>query len=80
MRRKVFVNQAGPNPRHFVRADRCSNPASTNAHAALHHPGGNRAGQRHNKIWIIIVLFRSTVAKVNHFMTGIAQFPRQIFL
>ena len=80
MRRKVFVNQAGPNPRHFVRADRCSNPAATDAHAAIHRPGGNRARQRHDKIRIVIVLFRPAVAEVNHFMSGFAQFPGQIFL
>ena len=79
MRRKVFMNQAGPNPRHFVRADRCANPTAANAHAAIHLSGSNRAGQWHNKVRIIIVLFRTTVTKVNHFMTGFAQFPGQIF-
>ena len=80
MRRKVFVNQAGPNPRHFVRADRCANPTAADAHAAIHRSGSNRAGQWHNKVRIIIVLFRTTVTKVNHFMTGFAQFSGQKFL
>ena len=80
MRRKVFVNQAGPNPRHFVRADRCTNPAATNAHTAFHRPGGNRAGQRHDEIRIVIVLFRRAVAEINHFITGCARFNGQIFL
>ena len=79
MRRKVFMNQAGPNPCHFVRADRCPNPAATNAHAAIHLSGGNCARQWHDEIGIVIVLFRATVTKVNHFMTGFAQFPGQIF-
>ena len=72
MRRKVFMNQAGANPRHFVRADGCANPTAANAHAAIHLSGSNRAGQGHNKVRIIIVLFRTTVTKVNHFMTGFA--------
>ena len=79
MRRKVFVNQAGANARHFVRADRCANPTAANAHAAIHRPGRNRAGQWHDKVWIIIIHFRTTVTKVDHFMTGFAQFPGQIF-
>ena len=64
VRRKVFVNQAGANPGHFVRADGCSNPTATDAHAAIHRPGGNRPGQRDDKIRIIIVLFRPTIAEV----------------
>ena len=80
MRRKVFVNQAGPNPRHFVRADRCPDTAATNAHAAIHRSGGNRPCQRHDKIGIVVRLSRATVAKVNRFIPGCAQFPGQIFL
>ena len=77
VRRKVFVNQAGPNPRHLVRADRCPNPAATDAHAAFHRPGGDRPRQRHDKIRVVIVLLRPAVAEVNHFIAGFAQFPGQ---
>ena len=79
VRRKVFVNQAGPDPGHFVCADRSPDTASADSNAAFHRPGGNRAGQRHDEIRIVIVLFRAAVAKVNHFMTGFAQLPSQIF-
>jgi hypothetical protein len=39
----------------------------------------NSAGQWHDKIRIIIIRFRTAVTEVNHFMTGFAQFPGQIF-
>ena len=80
VRRKGFMNQAGPNPRHFVRDDRCPNTTSTDGHAAIHLSAGNCAGQRHDKIRIIIVQLRLSVAEINHFMTGVAQHPDQIFL
>ena len=80
MRRKVFVNQAGPDPRYFVCADCRPDTTAADSNAAFHRPGGNRAGQRHDEIRIVIVLSRATVAKVNHFITGFAQLPGQIFL
>jgi len=80
MCRKGFMNQAGPNPRHFVRDDRCANTTSTNGHAALHLSAGNSSGQWHNKVRIIIVQLRLSVAEINHLMTGLAQHPDQIFL
>ena len=64
------MNQAGPNPRHFVRGDRSSNPASTDGQAALHLSTRNRARERHDKIRIIIVGRRLAVAKVNDFETS----------
>ena len=38
VRRKDFMNQAGPHPHHFVRDDRCSNATSADSHAAIHFP------------------------------------------
>ena len=78
--RKGLMNQAGPNPCHFVRDDRCPNTASTDGHAALHVSAGNCAGQRYDKIRIIVVQLRLPVAELDHFMTGLAQHPDQIFL
>ncbi len=74
------MNQTSPHSRHFVRANGCPNTAATNAHTATHRPGGNRPGQRRDKIRIVIVLFRPTVPEVNYFMSGFAQFPGQILL
>ena len=70
MRRKGFMNQAGANSRHFVRNDRCPNAASTDCQAAIHVSVGNGAGQRHDKIRIIIVHLRPSVAEIDHFMTS----------
>ncbi len=72
MRRKIFLNQAGSNPGHFVRGDGHPNPAATDAHAAIHRPGGNRPGQRDYKIWIIVVRLQLAVAKIGYFITGFA--------
>src|ERR1035441_8372628 len=55
VRRKGFMNQAGPNPRHFVCDDRCPDAASTDGYAALYVSAGDCAGQRHDKIRIIVV-------------------------
>ena len=49
VRRKGFMDQARPNPRHFVRDDRCPNATSTDGHAAIHLPASDCMGQRHNK-------------------------------
>ena len=80
VRREAFVNQTRPHPRHFVRADRCPNPTSTDGHAPLHRSAGHRAGQRPNKIWIIILRVRLLVAETYHLMTGLPQHPDQKFL
>jgi hypothetical protein len=80
MRRKVFVNQAGSNPRHFVRADGCSNPASTDAHAAIHLSAGDCTGQRNDKIRVVIAQIRPSVAEVDYFMPSLTQHPDQISL
>ncbi len=80
VRREIFMNQAGPNPRHFVRADRCPNTASTDGHAALHLSAGHRAGQRHDKIRIIIVQIQLQVAEIDHLMAGRAQLSSEMFL
>ena len=58
VRRKAFVNQTRAHPCHFIRADRCPNPAATDGHATLHLSAGHRAGQRHHKIRIIIIHIR----------------------
>ena len=41
---------------------------------------GDRPRQRHDKIRVIIVLFRPAVAEVNHFISGCTQLPGQKFL
>jgi len=79
LRRKVFMKQTGAYPRLFICVARCPDSASTHAYAAIRRPSGNRAGQWHDKIMTIIVLFRPAIAKGNHFMTDFAQFPSWIF-
>ena len=74
------MDQAGPNTRHFVRDDRCPNTTSTDGYTAIHLSASHCMGQRHNKIWIVIVQLRLSVAEIDHFMTGVAQHPDQIFL
>ena len=80
VRRKVIMNQAGPNPGDFVRDDRCPHAASTNGHATIHLPCGNCAGQRHDKIGIIVIRIQAAVAETNHFITGRAQLADQLLL
>ena len=72
VRGKSFMNQAGPNPRHFIRADRRTDSAAADSYAALHLPASNSPGQRHNKIRIIIAQLRLSVAEIDHCMTGLA--------
>jgi hypothetical protein len=79
VRRKGFMNQAGPNSLHFVRDDRCANTASTDGDAALYLSSSYGAGQRYDKIRIIVVHLRLTVAEIDHFMTGLAQHLEQMF-
>ena len=47
-------------------------PRCTNAHAAIHRPGGNRVGHWHDKVWIVIFFFRTVVTEVNHLMPNFA--------
>ena len=76
----IASNQAGPGSRHLVRDDRCPHTASTDGHAALHLSAGNRMGQRHDKIRIIIFPRRLAVAEINDIIAGLPQHSDQIFL
>ena len=62
-RRKGLMNQAGPNPRHFVRGDRCSDTASTDGYATIHFSTSDGTGQRYDKIGIVIVDFGGSSPK-----------------
>src|SRR6188472_190255 len=53
---------------------------TADGHAAIHLAASNCTGQRHNKIWIVIIRLRLPVAKVNHFIVSFRQPPDQIFL
>jgi hypothetical protein len=74
------MNQAGPNPRHFVRDDRCPNTTSTDGHTAIHLPASDCMGQRHNKIRIIVLSIQSAVTEVDYLMAGRAQLSDELFL
>ena len=78
--RKCFMDQARPNARHFVRDDRGPDTAPANGHAAVHVTTSYGAGQRSDKIRIIILRLRLSVAKIDHCITGFAQPPDQISL
>lgn len=80
VRRKGFMNQTGPNPRHFVRGDRRPHTASTDGHAALHLSAGHRAGQWHDKIRIIVISIQSAVAELDYLMASPAQLSDKLFL
>ncbi len=78
--RKLLMNQARTDSRHFVRGNGCANAAAADGHSALNFSAGNGVGQRHNKIWIIIVRAPLPVAEINYLMPGLAQLSDQIFL
>ena len=80
VRREGFMDQAGPHARYLVGDDTRTNTTAADGHAAIHLPAGDRTSQRHNKIRIIIVHLRRSVAEIDHCMTGLAQHPDQILL
>lgn len=80
VRGKSFVNQTRADAGNFVRGDRCSNSAATDGHATLHVSVGNRTGQRHDKIRIIIFRLRMSVSEIYYLITGLTQPPDQILL
>ena len=80
LRRKGLVNQAGPDPRHLVGGDRRPNAASTDGHAAIDLSAGDRAGQGHDEIRVVIVRLRLPVAEIDDFMAGGAEHRGEIFL
>jgi len=80
VRGKRFMDQTRPHTRHLVGGDRCPNTAPTDGHAARYLSAGDGAGQRHDKVRIIIVQLWLSVSKIDHFITGSAQHPDQIFL
>jgi hypothetical protein len=80
MRRKTFMNQAGPNTRHFVRGDGCSDTASTNGHASFDFSGRHRPSHGDDEIRIIIVRLRLLIAEIDHFVSTLAQQIGQVFL
>lgn len=80
VRGKSFVNQTRADAGNFVGDYASTNPAATDGHAPIHGSAGNRTGQRHDKIRIIIFRLRLAVAEINDFITGFAQFSDQILL
>jgi hypothetical protein len=80
MRRKGFMNQAGPHPRHFVRDNRCPDTTSTDGHAAIHLPASDGAGQGNNLVRIIIVWCQAAIAEVDHDVTCLLQHRDQVVL
>jgi hypothetical protein len=79
VRRKALMNQAGSNSRHFIRGDRCANTTPADGNTALDVSAAHRTGQRHDKIWIIIVHLRLSIAEIDYFMASFAQHPGQIY-
>jgi hypothetical protein len=74
------MDQARADAHHLVGGNTRSHSAATNGHAAIYPPASDCAGQLHNKIRIIIVQGRLSVAKIDHLMTGLAQHPDQMLL
>ena len=69
VRGKRFMDQARADARHLVGGDRSAHAAAANGDAAIHRAGGNRAGQWHDKIRIVIVRLRPGVSKIGHLMS-----------
>lgn len=67
---KRLMNETRANAGNFVRSDRCPNSAATDGNAPLHIAASNRAGQRHDIIWIVIVKPRVAVSEIYDFITG----------
>ena len=73
MRREGFMNQAGPDARHFVRGDRCADTAPTDGYSAFQVSASYRLGERNDKIRVVIILVRLPVAEFDHIVTDFAQ-------
>jgi len=70
MRRKVLMNQTRPYSRHLVGGDAGADASAADGHAAIHNRAGNRTGQGHDEIGIIIARLPFEVAKVRYVVTG----------
>ena len=70
MRREAFMDQAGTNSNNFVCRDRRPDTTSTDAYPSIDVSRGNRVGERHNEIRIIVVLVRLPITKIDHLVTG----------
>ena len=80
VRRKGFMNQAGPHARHLISDDTGTDATAADGHSAIHIPTSDCTGQRHNKIRIIVIRIRSAVAEIDYLMTGRAQPSDELFL
>jgi len=74
------MNQAGPNPSHFVRGNRRPDTASTNGDTPLDLPSSHRPRQRDDKIRVIIVHPRLSVPEIDYFLICFTQDFDKIFL
>jgi hypothetical protein len=70
-RRKSLMDQTCPHTWHFVGDNARPNPTAANSHAAIDCSIGNCARQRLDKVWIVIIKGRLTVAEVDYFVAGI---------
>jgi len=80
VRRKGLVNQTGADAGNLVCGDRGPDSAATDRHRPLHGSAGNRASQRHDIIWVIIVELQVAVSEINYVMTSAPQLFGEILL
>jgi hypothetical protein len=73
VRRERFMNQAGPDARHFIRGDRCSDTAPAGGYSTFQVSASHRLGERNDKIRVVIILVRLPVAEFDHVITRFAQ-------
>ena len=74
------MDQARPHPRQLVGDDARPNATATDGHATSHLPTRDCTGQRHDKIWIIVIRVQSAVAEVDYLMAGRTQPSDELFL
>src|SRR5262245_24731146 len=79
-RRKVVVNQSGPDPRDLVRTDRGADAAAAKGHSALHRARRYRAAERDDEVRIVVVGAQLVRAEIDDVVSGGAQSGGQVRL
>ena len=76
-RRKMIVNEAGPNTLDLVGTDRCPDAATTNRHAAIDCSRYHRLRKRDDDVGIVVIGHQSMRTEIHDLMTRFVELDEQ---
>lgn len=73
----MIVDECGADAGYLVGTDRCANAAAADRYATLDLVGRDRASERYDEIWIVVILSQAVRAEIDGLVTGPMELPDQ---